>query len=187
MADVPTDQIAYVDETGIDRYLYREYGRAKRGEPVQGLVSGHRYKRVGLVAACVCNDIIAPMQYDGTMSSALFEKWFEDILLPLLPERSVIVMDNATFHRKSRLTAITKNTGHTLVFLPPYSPELNPIEHFWSWLKRRLRKTLADFPSFDLALAQCFLVRSLYIMPYPTSSDASSQVRLLYLITFNSR
>jgi transposase len=97
-------------------------------------------------------EIIAPLQYNGTMDSVLFELWFEQCLMPVLPEQSIIVMDNAAFHRKSRLYSLARNAGHTLVFLPPYSPELNPIEHFWSWLKRQLRKNLPSFSSLDDAL-----------------------------------
>ena len=158
IADIPADRIAYVDETGIDEYLHREYGRAKRGEPVYSLVSGRKYKRTGIVAAQMGKDIIAPLQYDGTMDSTLFEMWFEELLLPALPNNTVIVMDNASFHRR-RLISITEGAGHTLVFLPPYSPELNPIENFWSWLKRHLRKILLHCNSFDDALYECFQVR----------------------------
>ena len=159
IAELPAERIAYVDETGIDEYLYREYGRAKRGELVYGLISGRKYKRTGIVAAQIGKRVTAPLQYGGTMDSALFEMWFETLLLPALPEKTVIVMDNASFHRKNRLAPVAENAGHTLLFLPPYSPELNPIENFWSWLKNYLRKILPLFSSFDDALFQCFQVR----------------------------
>jgi Transposase and inactivated derivatives len=159
IADIPTDRIAYVDETGIDEYLHREYGRAKRGNPIYSRVSGRKYKRTGIVAAQIGKCLTAPMQYDGTMDGALFEMWFEQLLLPTLPQNTVIVMDNASFHRKSRLTSIAESTSHTLLFLPPYSPELNPIENFWAWLKRHLRKILPSRLSFDDALHECFQVR----------------------------
>ena len=148
--------IAYIDESGIDSYLYREYGRAKRGKQIYGKVSGRKYRRVGIVAAQIGNSIVAPLQYDGTMDGVLFEAWFETQLLPNLPIGCIIVMDNATFHRKRRLVSITQRAGRRLLFLPPYSPELNPIEHFWSWLKRYLRKILSDFASLDDALFECF-------------------------------
>lgn len=90
------------------------------------------------------------------MDSSLFEKWFEDYLLPNLPKEAVIVMDNASFHRKKKLYDLTQKTGVRLIFLPPYSPELNPIEHVWSWLKRHLRKTLSHFSSFDDAICSAF-------------------------------
>jgi len=145
-----------VDETGIDTCLCREHGRAARGRAVTGKVSGRRFKRVGIVAGQAGKSIVAPMQYGGTMDSAFFESWFEARLLPALPERSVVVMDNASFHRKGRLHALAEKAGHRVLFLPPYSPELNPIEHFWAWLKGCLRKILPLFSSFDDALHEAF-------------------------------
>jgi len=145
-----------VDETGIDNYLYREYAYSKKGEPVYGAVSGRKYRRTGLVAAQQNGKIVAPLQYDGTMDSILFEFWFETCLMRELPPNSVIVMDNAAFHRKSRLPVLAQKYGHRLIFLPPYSPELNPIERFWAWIKQHLKSTLPSFDLFDNALSACF-------------------------------
>jgi len=148
--------VVYVDEAGIDTCLCREHGRSERGKPVMGRVSGRKFKRVGVVAGQAGKSIVAPMQYGGTMDSEVFESWFEAWLLPALPEGSVVVMDNASFHRKGRLHALAEGAGYSLLFLPPYSPELNPIEHFWAWLKGRLRKILPLFASFDEALYEAF-------------------------------
>lgn len=123
-----------------------------------GMVSGRKFKRVGIVAAQLGKAVIEPLQYDGTMASVLFEAWFETRLLPALPEKSVIVMDNASFHRKTRLFPLAEQYDHTLIFLPPYSPELNSIENFWAWLKRYLRKILHLHSSFDIALCSAFNV-----------------------------
>ena len=90
------------------------------------------------------------------MDSSLFEFWFSNQLLPSLDKGSVIVMDNASFHSKRRLISVAQNAGCKLLFLPPYSPELNPIEKFWAWLKRFLRKFLPFFSSFDDALFAAF-------------------------------
>ena len=87
-------------------------------------------------------EIIAPLQYDGTMDSVLFKQWVEEYLIPALPEKSAVAMDSASFHRKKKLILFLEAAGHKLIFLPPYSPELNPVENFWSWLKRQLRKTI---------------------------------------------
>lgn len=145
-----------MDECGIDTYLYREYGYAPRGQQVFGRISGRKYKRCGMVAAKMGGRILAPFQYSGTMDSRLFEFWFSTQLLPSLERDTVIVMDNASFHSKKRLISAAQNFGCRLVFLPPYSPELNPIENFWSWLKRFLRKILPSVPSFDDALFTAF-------------------------------
>jgi len=90
------------------------------------------------------------------MDSALFEMWFGECLLPVLPVNSVIVMDNASFHRKKQLIPLAEEAGHRLIFLPPYSPELNPIESFWSWLKRYLKKILPFYDSLDNAIRVAF-------------------------------
>ncbi|MCI8405511.1 MAG: hypothetical protein HFE43_00645 [Oscillospiraceae bacterium] len=80
--------------------------------------------------------------------SSLFEFWFSNQLFPSLEHGTMIVMDNASFH--------TQNAGCRLLFLPPYSPELNPIEKFWAWLKRFLRNVLPSATSFDDALSTAF-------------------------------
>ena len=147
-----------MDETGIDTYLYREYGYAPRGQKVHTAISGRNYKRVGIVAAQLNGKIISPLEYSGTMDSSLFEFWFEKQLLPALPPDTVIVMDNASFHRKAQLFSIAQKYGFRLIFLPPYSPELNPIENFWASLKKWLRSFLSLFSSFDDALFDAFQV-----------------------------
>ena len=109
-------------------------------------------KRCDIVAAKMDNKILAPLQYSGTMDSALFEFWFSNQLLPSLNQGTVIVMDNDSFHSKKRLICVARNAGCRLLFLPPYSPELNPVEKFWAWLKRFLRKILLSSLSFADAL-----------------------------------
>ncbi len=149
-----------MDESGIDRALFREYGYASRGESILSRISGRRYARVGVVAARMGKEILAPCRFQGTMDHELFEDWFENHLLPALPEGGVIVMDNASFHRKQQLYCLASQAGHPLIFLPPYSPELNPIEHFWAWLKQTLRNILPRLDSFDTALFAAFYFRN---------------------------
>ena len=76
--------------------------------------------------------MLAPHTYSGTMKAAVFEDWFEEELLKKLPKDHVIIMDNAAFHKKKVLYQISKKYSQELIFLPPYSPEYNPIEHTWS-------------------------------------------------------
>ena len=144
---------------GIDKFVYREHARAPRGKLVFGEVSGKKYKRANIVAGRSNDGVLhAPMQYQCSTDSILFEAWFERYFLPSLPQERVIIMDNASFHRKKILREIISGTGHELIFLPAYSPDLNPIENFWSWLKRKLRKILKEYDSFDDALSACFEV-----------------------------
>jgi transposase len=154
----PQYKLYFVDECGIDKYLYREYAYAPRGVPIHAKISGKKYKRINIVAAKRGDKIIAPLAYSGATDSVLFEYWFENSLLKAIPRWSVIVLDNATFHRKSVLYALAEKAGCEVLFLPPYSPDLNPIENFGAWLKSRLRKILPSFHSFDDALDYCFQV-----------------------------
>jgi transposase len=96
--------------------------------------------------------------YDGTMNGMLFEFWFENSLMPAIEEGSIIIMDNATVHSKSRLSAIADNYGIRLIFQPAYSPDLNKIEHFWSWLKKKLRKILPEYDTLEEAICGAFKI-----------------------------
>jgi len=148
----------YVDETGIDQYLYRPYARSPRGTIVEGRISGKRYKRTSIVAGLCDKEIVAPLQYGGTMDSTLFRFWFETMLLPSIKPGSTIVMDNARFHQKKILQDMAQLVGCHVLFLPPYSPDLNLIEFFWAWLKNRLRCILPFFSCLDDAITDCFNV-----------------------------
>ena len=150
------ERLVYVDECGIDQYLYREYARSLRGEKIVAKISGRKFKRTNIVAGISKDKWVAPLEYDGTTDSVLFEFRFENCLLRELPGGSVIVLDNATFHKKSVLPDLAKRYHCEVLFLPPYSPDLNPIEKKWAWLKKKLRETLPNCDSFHLALQNCF-------------------------------
>ena len=154
--NVPPLKRVYVDESGIDTYIYREKARAVRGKKVYGAVNGKKYKRTNIVAAKCGNEIFAPLEYTGSTDHRLFEQWFTTMLLPILALGSVIILDNASFHRKSVLKMLAKEAGFTIVFLPPYSPDYNLIEYFWASLKSRLRKIIKDFDSLSDAITACF-------------------------------
>jgi len=146
----------YVDESGIDQYLYREYAYSPRGEKVFAEISGKKFKRTNIISGICRGEWIAPMTYNGITDSVLFEYWLENCLLNEVEPGSVIVLDNATFHRKSVIPELALRKGCRVLFLPPYSPDLNPIENKWAWLKKKLRKILPDYDTFDHALATCF-------------------------------
>ena len=142
----------YIDETGFEIYFHREYGRSLKGQLIKGKVFGRRYQRISLVAGLINGELIAPMTYEETMTSDFFEAWFQKFLLPTLSTPSVIIMDNARFHRMSRLERLCEEYGHKLLPLPPYSPEYNPIEKTWAHIKKHLRKALPNCDTFLEAL-----------------------------------
>ena len=100
LKDLP---VVYIDETGVDRYLYRPYARAPRGEKVYEKISGRRFERTSIVAGQVDGEFIASMIYKKSMTSNFFVEWFKTQLLPVLKSPHVIVMDNASFHPKNIL------------------------------------------------------------------------------------
>jgi len=152
----PQQMLYYVDECGIDTCLHREYAYAPRGTRTFSETRGRKYKRKNIVAAKCCGKIVAPMIYDGTTDSALFEHWFEHGLLKFIPKYSMIIMDNASFHRKAILRSLAELAECEVLFLPPYSPDFIIIEKFWAWLKNKLRSTLHFYNNFYDALVDCF-------------------------------
>ena len=148
----------FVDETGINREYRRLYARAKRGVKVYDTMSGKKYKRTNIIAGLCGGKHLAVRDYEHSTTSAFFEDWFEWELIPLLPENSLVILDNASFHRKRQLYDIAARYGVCVLFLPPYSPELNPIEHSWANFKRWLCDNFTRFPSMFFA-ADCFFNR----------------------------
>lgn len=153
---IPEDQLVFLDESGIDTFLYREYGRAKRGEKIMAEVAGKKFERQSIVAAQCGKNILAPLGYHGTCDAKLFNFWLEKMLVPDLKPGQTVIMDNASIHKTNTTRSIIEQAGCKLLFLPPYSPDLNPIEHLWANTKRKLSTILPDFPSIQDALCACF-------------------------------
>ena len=123
----------------MDKYFYRTHACSSIGEVIKEKISGKRFERLSVVSALTDNALLAPMYYQGTMTSEFFEEWFDKFLMKSLKEKSLIILDNARFHRMHKLQELAKQYGHIILLLPPYSPELNPIEKFWAVLKKYIR------------------------------------------------
>lgn len=136
--------IVYIDETGFAPSTQRDYGWALTGKRIYGDISGSRRPRTGLIGGYLNNQLIAPVLFNGTCNAEWFNHWLEHYLLPDIPKGSVIVLDNATFHKSSTSLEIARNAGCRLLFLPPYSPHLNPIEKLWANIKRLWRYSSTD-------------------------------------------
>lgn len=134
------DKLVYIDESGIDKFISREYGWSLKGRKVIGEVSGRHYARESFIAGQLQNKIVAPFCYTGTCDSILFNFWLENFLLPSLGSGYTLIMDNAAFHKSEDTKILIKNAGCELLFLPPYSPDFNPIEKFWANLKAKIKK-----------------------------------------------
>ena len=152
IAVIKTHNIVYVDETGFDEYYSRTYGYSKRGQRIIGKVYGRKMHRTNLVAGLANGKIVAEKLYRENTSYTLFEEWFENELLPQIKNRSIIVLDNATFHRKKMLRELAKKRKCRMLFLPPYSPDLNPIEKNWSNTKTYLRNNVKKHETLQDAI-----------------------------------
>jgi transposase len=128
--------LVYVDESGFAPMVTRRYAYAPKGQRVYGSRSGEQRPRTSLLAARIGATFTAPLLFTGPCNTALFNAWLEHQLCPLLTDTHVVVMDNAAFHKSTTTQALITQTRATLLFLPPYSPDLNPIEHDFATLKK---------------------------------------------------
>ena len=116
----------------------RRYAYAPRGVCVRDKIPGsHRYTSTSLIAARIGDTFTAPVLFQGASDTLAFNAWLEHQLCPLLDETHVVILDNASFHKGLETARLIAETGASLLFLPPYSPELNPIEKDFANIKRR--------------------------------------------------
>lgn len=143
---MPTEQLGYLDETGRDNTEARAYGWSPCGEPCWGEKPGPRTQRVSRLDALHQHELIAPFVFEGTGTTALFDAYIEHCLVPVLKPGQIVIDDNASFHQSAKTRQLLEGAGCMQKFLPPYSPDLNPIEHRWFPLKQRIRQLL---PLYD--------------------------------------
>ncbi|GHS95096.1 hypothetical protein FACS1894107_15870 [Planctomycetales bacterium] len=120
----------------------RPYGWALAGVTLIAFICGKRFSGRNAVAALRGLRLLAVELYTGAMNAARFELWLAKTLMPQLRPGDVIIMDNARFHRPRALRRLVRGRGLRIIFLPPYSPDLNPIEQVWANRKRQLRSIM---------------------------------------------
>ncbi len=130
--------LVFIDESGFEEIQAIIYGWSKRGKKIYGERLRKRVRKENLVAGRRKKekDLIAPMVFIGSLNAEGFEGWLLKYLLPSLKIPSVLIMDNSPIHRKGVIRELVEATGHQVLFLPTYSPDLNDIEHDFSALKR---------------------------------------------------
>lgn len=138
--------MVYVDESGFERTAYRADGWACRGQRVAGERSGNTRPRTSLIAGKWGKRFIAPVLFEGSTNAEWFNVWLEQHLFKELAPGSLLIMDNAAFHKTAKTRELIERAGHTLLFLPPYSPDFNPIEQDFATLKKRRQFAPPDTP-----------------------------------------
>lgn len=132
-------RLVFIDETGANTKMTRRYGRARRGQRVVGKVPQGHWMTTTFVAALRHDGLTAPLVVDGAMNGDVFLAYVQQQLAPTLRPGDVVVMDNLPAHKKAGVREAIESCGATLVYLPPYSPDLNPIELVFAKLKWLLR------------------------------------------------
>jgi transposase len=136
-------KLVFIDETAASTNMTRRYGRATRGERLVCKVPHGHWKTSTFIAGLRHNRVTAPFLQDGPMNGATFLAYVEDVLAPTLKFGEIVIMDNVGVHKVMGVREAIEASGADVIYLPPYSPDLNPIEQFFSKLKALLRKTAA--------------------------------------------
>lgn len=136
-------RLLFIDETGTNTAMTRQRGRCRKGLRLIAHVPHGHWKTTTFVAALRCDAITAPLVVDGPMNGEVFRAYVEQHLLPTLRPGDIVIMDNLPAHKVDGIKQLIEAAGATLLYLPPYSPDLNPIEQTFAKLKALLRKAAA--------------------------------------------
>jgi transposase len=136
-------KLLFLDETGATTKMARLRGRSPRGARCRAAVPHGHWKTTTLVAGLRLDGLTAPMVIDGAMNGEAFTAYAETFLAPVLTAGDIVIMDNLPAHKVSGARTAIERAGAKLLFLPPYSPDFNPIEQAFAKIKALLRKAAA--------------------------------------------
>jgi transposase len=146
--------LVYSDETGIDDNEVMLTGWAPRGERCHAQKKAERTTRYNITAALNLNLLFAPFLFEGYSTKAVYEIYVEQVLAPALKPGMVVVIDNASFHKSKKIIELIEAVQCRVLFLPPYSPDFNPIEHLWTAVKNAIKKAAESIDDFYEAAVQ---------------------------------
>ncbi|GLK73623.1 hypothetical protein GCM10017643_37410 [Ancylobacter dichloromethanicus] len=137
--DLDPERLVFIDETGLSTKMARLRGRSLRGERCRAGVPHGHWKTTTFTGALRLAGMTAPFVYDGAMNGTVFRAYVEQVLVPTLQPGDIVVMDNLPAHKAAGVREAIEQVGGTLLYLPPYSPDFNPIENAFAKLKALLR------------------------------------------------
>lgn len=154
---LPVDHLVFLDESGINLGMIRRYGRALAGKRLVDHSPLNKPKATTVLAAIRTDGVFAQTNYPGGTTKEKFLQYVRETLVPALHPGDIVIMDNLSAHHAPQVVQTIHQAGAKLHYLPPYSPDLNPIEKLWSKVKAFLRKRRALTPeSLQQALQAAF-------------------------------
>jgi transposase len=135
--------------------MKKEYGWKAKGQRLYDNKSGNRKnKRITVISAYSnqTKQLIAPMYFEGNTDTEIFNQWIEEFLIPELKPNQTVILDNAAFHKSQKTMELVESVECRLLYLPPYSPDFNPIEQKWSYVKNTVKKIRGRFQNFNECL-----------------------------------
>ncbi len=161
----------YLDESGVSTQMTRTRARAERGQRIHDTVPGGHWKMLTILGAMDHNGMLATLAIEAATDGELFLGYLDQVLCPKLRAGHVVVMDNLGAHKVDGVRTRIEACGASLLYLPPYSPDLNPIEKAWSKLKTGMRATGArTVEALQQAIAD--------LLPSISANDAKAWFRL---------
>jgi len=139
-ADLDPESLIFIDESGLSTKMARLRGWAPKGRRCRAAVPHGHWKTITFVGGLTLAGVVAPMLIDQPMDGEIFLAWCEQMLAPALRPGDIVVMDNLPAHKVAGIRATIEARGAILLYLPPYSPDFNPIENAFAKLKALLRK-----------------------------------------------
>jgi putative transposase len=138
--EIDPSNLVFIDEMGVLLGLTRTHARSNRGSRVYDFKPYYRGAKVSVIGGISLNNVLAVMTLNGSMDSNAYKVFIEHFLLPQLWVGAVVVMDNLPAHKVEEIKPLIESVGASVLYLSPYSPEFNPIEHWWSQLKAFLKQ-----------------------------------------------
>jgi transposase len=120
------------------------YAYSPEGERYYESAPGHRQKRLSMIGCLSCKRLSAPCVFEGHCNTKIIETYIEKILVPTLKPGMTVILDNASFHKSDKIRKLIESASCHVKYLPPYSPDLNPIENWWHKIKTAIRKLKRD-------------------------------------------
>lgn len=140
---IPLEHLVFLDESGVNTNMSRRYARALGGERATDAVPLNKGTSTTILSSVRLDGGTVPMIFDGAVNRERFKEYLRECLAPTLRKGDVVIMDNLPCHKVDGVKGIIEQAGATVLYLPPYSPDLNPIEMMWSKIKSFLRMVKA--------------------------------------------